>query len=407
MREIVIIGGGASGLFAGYSASLNKENHVTIIEKNEKLGKKIYITGKGRCNFTNNVLSSDFLNNVVTNPKFLYSAIYTFTPENAIDFFENNGMEVAIERGNRAFPKSNKASDVTKTVEKVLLKNKVDVILNTKVEKIDAENNVIKGVKTDKGYFNADSVIVCTGGISYPLTGSTGDGYNFAKHFGHSVIKPKSALCGIELKGNDYLPLQGLSLKNVSIKAELSGKEIYSDFGEMLFTHFGVSGPIILSCSSIINKYQIDKIKLTVDLKPALDEETLDNRLQREIAINNTKDVHNVLRSLLPSSMIDLIIDRAKIPANKKCSTVTKEERKRLVFTLKNLSFDIDGLRSIDEAIVTSGGVNVKEINAKTMESKIVKGLFFAGEVIDVDAFTGGFNLQIAFSTGYLAGQNA
>ena len=404
--KVVIVGGGASGLSAALSASkLNKE--VILLEKNEKLGKKIYITGKGRCNVTNNVEPMEFLQNVVTNPKFLFSSIYSFTSQDLINTLSELGLELVTERGNRVFPKSYKASDVTKTFENALVRNGVDIRLNTKVLSLIVEENKIVGVKTDKGNIFCDSVIVCTGGISYPLTGSTGDGYEFAKLYGHKIVPLKPALCGIELKGNDYLKMQGLTLKNVSISAFIEDKRLYSDFGELLFTHFGISGPIVLSCSSVINKSNLENVKIIIDLKPALSEETLDKRILKEFSENPSKDLKNLLRSLLPQSLIDVVVSKSKLPKNKKPSEITKEERERLVYVLKNLSFSVKGLRSIDEAIVTSGGVSVKDVNAKTMESKIIKGLYFAGEVLDVDAFTGGFNLQIAFSTGYLAGLNA
>lgn len=407
MKKIVVIGGGASGLFASYSASQNINNKVILLEKNEKLGKKIYITGKGKCNFTNAISPKEFLNFVVTNPKFLFSSIFNFSSDDVMSFFDNNGMPYIIERGNRVFPKSYKASDVTKTLEKVLIKNGVEIKLNTKVVSIIVKEGAIKGIKTEKEEIDCDSVIICTGGCSYQLTGSTGDGYYFAKKLGHTIITPKSALCGLELDGNDYLPIQGLTLKNIAIKAIINNKETYSDFGELIFTHFGVSGPIILSCSSIINKYNLNNSILEIDLKPALDFDTLDKRLQREFQTNNLKEIGSVMKNLIPQSLVEIFLSKAKIPYSKKCSNITKEERKSIVNLLKHLTFSIKGLRDIDEAIITSGGVSVKEINPNTMESKIVKGLFFAGEVIDVDAFTGGFNLQIAFSTGYLAGLNA
>lgn len=406
MTKVVIIGGGASGLVSALSASqLNKQ--VILLEKNEKLGKKIYITGKGRCNVTNNVEPNEFLQNVTTNPKFLYSSIFTFTSNDLINLLQDNGLELVTERGNRVFPKSYKASDVTKTFEKLLLKNNVDIRLNTEVEDILTQDNKVIGVLTDKGKILCDSVIVCTGGLSYPSTGSTGDGYTFAKRLGHSITSIKPSLCGLELTGNDFIKAQGLTLKNVLLKAVLHNKTLYSDFGELLFTHFGISGPIVLSCSSVINKYDVRNIDIIIDLKPALDVQTLDRRILNEFTTNPAKDIKNILRSLLPQSLIEIVLSNAKIPYYKKPSEITKEERERLIFTLKNLSFKIKSLRNIDEAIVTSGGVCVKEINAKTMESKVVKGLFFAGEVIDVDAYTGGFNLQIAFSTGFVAGKFA
>lgn len=406
MQTVVVVGGGASGMMAAYaSAKLNKK--TILLEQNEKLGKKVYITGKGRCNLTCAVDENEFFKNVVTNPKFLFSAINLLSPYDLREFFEQNGLKLKEERGKRIFPESDKASDVNKTLEKVLKKLGVDIKLNTKVVEILQENGIIKGVKTETEVILCDSVIICTGGVSYPLTGSTGDGYKFAKRFGHSVISAKPALVGIELKGTDYLDLQGLSLKNVNLSATLSNKTIFSEFGEMLFTHFGVSGPIALSCSSIINKFNADELTLHIDLKPALTFEVLDNRLLREFKENNAKIITSALRSLLPKSLIDVVLKQSMVNASKNCSQITAEERKRILLTLKNLVFSVKKLRPIQEAIVTSGGVNVKEINPKTMESKLIKGLFFAGELIDVDAYTGGFNLQIAFSTGYCAGTYA
>lgn len=406
MRKVVVIGGGAAGLLAAYS-SAKKGNSVILIEKNEKLGKKIYITGKGRCNLTNDVSNSEFFNNVVTNPKFVFSAINSLSPQATQELFESLGLKLKTERGNRVFPFSDKASDVTKTLENALKKLNVIVLLNTEVRNIIVKNSIVIGVNTDSGEILCDSVIVCTGGVSYPLTGSNGDGYKFAKNLGHTVISPKPALVGIELNGSDFSSLQGVSLKNVSIRAIVNDKIVYSDFGEMLFTHFGVSGPIILSSSSILNKHEISNTKISIDLKPALSNETLNNRFLREFKDNNSKSIHTIMRSLLPKSLIDVVLSRANIRASKNCSEITQEERNRLIKTLKNLDFKVKRLRPIDEAIVTSGGVNVKEINPKTMESKIIGQLFFAGEVLDIDAFTGGFNLQLAFSTGYVAGINS
>lgn len=407
MRKVVVIGGGASGLFAAYSASLTGKK-VVLIEKNEKLGKKIYITGKGRCNLTNDTQLPELFNYVISNPKFLFSAINTFCPQDVIDFFENNGCPIKVERGNRVFPLSDKASDVTKTLEKVLIKNNVKIMLNTAVSSIIIKENTVCGVLLENGdKIECDSVIVCTGGISYPLTGSTGDGYNFAKKVGHTVVDLVPALVGIELNGNDYQEMQGLSLKNVRLTAKLGQKEIYTDFGEMLFTHFGISGPIVLSCSSVINRKSLKDIDVYIDLKPALNEQTLNERLLREFKDNNIKEISNVMRALLPKSIIPIVLRQAMIKQSKKCSEITAIERANIIKALKELKFSVKKLRPIDEAIVTSGGVSVKEINPKTMQSKLVQGLFFAGEVLDVDAYTGGFNLQIAFSTGYVAGLNS
>ncbi len=406
MRKTVIIGGGAAGLTAAYFAA-KKGNAVTLLEKNEKLGKKIYITGKGRCNLTNDVDIPDFFKNVVSNPKFLYGAINAFSPADVTAFFENNGLKLKIERGNRVFPFSDKASDVTKTLEKLLRDENVSVKTNVCVTGIIIKNSEVVGVNTDNGDFECDSVVVCTGGLSYPLTGSDGDGYKFAAKAGHNIIAPKPSLTGITLKDEGIADLQGLSLKNVSVKAELNGKVLYFDFGEMLFTHYGVSGPIILSCSCLLNRVDLNNVSITLDLKPALDEKTLDTRLLREFDAAKSKELKSVMRSLLPATLVPFILKRAQVKTDKKCGDITKEERKRILSTLKGVKFSPKCLRPIEEAIVTAGGVDVKEINPKTMESKLVKGLFFAGEVIDVDCFTGGFNLQTAFSTGFLAGNKA
>lgn len=405
MKKVVVVGGGAAGMFAAYASSA-KGNQTVLIEKNEKLGRKIYITGKGRCNLTSTVDRDELFNSIVRNSKFTFSALSNFSPSDVYSFFENNGLPLKVERGNRVFPLSDKASDVTKTLEKVLIKQGVDVRLNTEVKDVTVQDGEVKSVVTSNGLVDCDCVIICTGGASYPLTGSTGDGYTFAKRLGHNLIELKPALVGIELCGSDFLEMQGLSLKNVSICAKLDGKILYSDFGEMLFTHFGVSGPVILSCSSKINRQDMSKIQLVIDLKPALTEDVLDARLIREFKENNTKTIATTMRSLLPKSLIDCVLKKAQVLGSKNCSQITLKERKNIVQALKNLTFIPKRLRPIEEAIVTSGGIDVKEINPKTMESKLVKGLFFAGEVIDIDAFTGGFNLQLAFSTGFAAGNN-
>ena len=406
MHKVIIVGGGAAGMIAAIFAAKNG-NDVLLLEKNEKLGKKIYITGKGRCNLTNDVSAREFFDFVVNNPKFLYGAINAFPPQAVKDFFEENGLRLKTERGNRVFPASDKASDVTKTLEKVMRETGVSVRLDTEVKAIITKDGKVTAVKTDKGTEYCDSVVVCTGGMSYPLTGSTGDGYVFAKAAGHTIVKPRASLVGIELKDNDIYDLQGLSLKNVSIKAVFDGKTVYEDFGEMLFTHYGISGPIVLSCSCLLNELDLKKVKLVLDLKPALDEKTLDNRLIREIDSAKGKEIKTVARSLAPSSLVPFILKRAKIHPDKKCGELTREERRKLVSVFKNVELLPRELRPLSEAIITAGGVNVKEINPKTMESKIITGLFFAGEVLDVDCFTGGFNLQTAFATGFIAGKNA
>lgn len=405
MHRVVVIGGGASGMMAAYFSAFNG-NQTILLEKNEKLGKKLYITGKGRCNLTNTITVPEFINNVVTNPKFIYSSLNAFSPTDTIDFFQSRGLKLKTERGNRVFPESDKASDVTKTIKKALQSVGVEIKLNCNVTSIDVKNGGVFGVNTSNGYLPCDSVIVCTGGVSYHLTGSTGDGYAFAESVGHKIIRPKPSLVGIELK-DDLTSLQGLSLKNVALTATMCGKKVYDDFGEMLFTHYGVSGPIILSCSCVINKLPLNDILLKIDLKPALDNKLLDNRLLRELEIAKHKEIKTAIRTIVPASLVAVILNRSRINTGKKCGDITKENRRAIIDTLKNFELHPLRLRPIDEAIVTSGGVCVDEINPKTMESKIIRGMFFAGEVLDVDCFTGGFNIQTAFSTGYIAGKNA
>ncbi|MBQ9513485.1 MAG: NAD(P)/FAD-dependent oxidoreductase [Clostridia bacterium] len=406
MKKTIVIGAGASGLFTAIKAS-EKGNEVLVLEKNEKCGKKIYITGKGRCNLSNNTDSNTFLENVVNNHKFLYGAINNFSPSDTISFFENNGLKLKTERGNRVFPESDKASDVTKTLEKICQKFGVKFLFNTEVEKILTENNAVIGVLIKGGKkIKCDSVVVCTGGLSYPLTGSTGDGYMFAKSVGHTVIDTKPSLVGIELIGDYYKDFQGISLKNVRLSAFNNDKKIFSEQGEMLFTHFGVSGPLILTLSALINRLDLKSLLLSIDFKPALSYETLEKRIIKEFSFNSTKEIKNVMRSLLPKNLIDEVLKRSEIKKDTVCNAITVEKRDKLIKNLKNFTMKVKNLRPIDEAVITSGGVSVKEINPKTMESKIISGLFFAGEVLDVDAFTGGFNLQIAFSTGYTAGEN-
>lgn len=424
-KNVCVIGGGAAGLMAAYAAAENG-HQVTLFEKNEKLGKKIYITGKGRCNFTNDCSSEDFLQNVVRGKKFLTGAIYSFSSQKTIDFFEKYGMSVKIERGNRAFPVSDHASDVTKTLEKACKTMGVSFKIGERVEKIntimpditpmsDVDGGTMRdriimprivGVETDKNEYDFDCVIVATGGLSYPSTGSTGDGYRFARENGLKVTDLKAALCGLNLKGDFFAELQGLALKNVTFTVNQGKKCIYSEFGELLFTHFGVSGPIVLSASSLINRLDLAGLEAYIDLKPALDEQTLDKRLLRDFEKYKNKKISNALVELLPQKLISVVLKIAQISADKSVNVLTKEERARLVLALKKFPLQIRSLRGFEEAIVTSGGVDLTEINPKTMESKKVEGLYFCGEVLDVDAFTGGFNLQIAFATGYAAGKN-
>lgn len=407
--KVSIIGGGASGLIAAYAAAKNN-NDVTVFEQNEKCGKKIYITGKGRCNVTNCIPPYEFLKNVVNNPKFLTSSINNFSSEDLMALLEEGGLRLKVERGNRVFPVSDKASDVTKCLEKLCLKVGVKFVFNAKITKIQTLNSTVSGIiaqiDNNLRQFSTDKVVVCTGGVSYPSTGSTGDGYDFAKSVGHCIIEPKPALCGINLSGSFFSSLQGLSLKNVNLTAFYGGKKHCSYFGELLFCHFGISGPIVLTISSLINRLDLKSVKLVLDLKPALTAEQLNDRLLREFSAAQNKSVKSVMRSLLPLSLIGEVLKRACVDGDKKVNSVSKSERNAIVVSLKGFEMFPCGLRSFNEAIVTSGGVDVKEINPKTMESKIVKGLYFCGEVLDLDAFTGGFNLQIAFSTGYAAGSS-
>lgn len=373
---------------------------VTLADKNEKTGKKLYITGKGRCNVTNECDGKEFLKNVVSNPKFLMSAINAFDSYDTVDFLQKNGLNTVTERGNRVFPASQKSSDVIKTFTDYCRKNGVKILLSAKVVgvKSDGEDFVVSfSDKTER----FQKVIVATGGLSYPSTGSTGDGYEIAKSFGHKIVKPVQALVPIELNEPWVQKLSGLSLKNVRCTVTAGEKEIASDFGEMLFTHKGVSGPIILSLSSKINRLNPNGLKLVVDLKPALSDDVLDARLQRDFAELNLKQFKNSLDGLLPKSLVPVIVGLSKIDPEQKVGQITREQRKNLVHLLKNLTFSVKKLAGFEEAIVTAGGVDVKEINPKTMESKLQKGLYFVGEVLDVDALTGGFNIQIALSTAY------
>ena len=400
--KTVVVGGGPAGLISAYFRAKRGEE-VTLVEKNEKLGKKLYITGKGRCNVTNDCDEEEFLSNVVSNPKFLMSAIHRFSPEKFIEFLEEK-VRLKTERGNRVFPLSDKASDITKTLEKYAVEAGVKIKLNEKVLSVDAENGEIRSVTTNKNSYPCENAIICTGGMSYPLTGSTGDGYNFAKNLGHTIIKPVSALSGINVKGDFYKRMQGISLNNIKITVYDSDKKIYEDFGEMLFTHFGVSGPVIISASSYINRRDLSKIKFSLDLKPAITEKQLDDRILRDFEKFKNKSLKNSLEDLLLKGLIPVILNAAKIDGEKKNNELTAVERKRLVETTKSFDFYPASLRDISEAIVTAGGVSVKEINSKTMESKLVKGLYFAVEVLDLDALTGGFNITIAATTAYAAG---
>ena len=421
--NIVIVGGGPAGIMAAISAKEhNKNNNVILIEKNNQLGKKLLITGKGRCNITSSLNMEEFIKNVPGNGKFLYSAFNEFTNQDIIAFLNSQGLEVKEERGNRIFPVTDKSLDVLKCFTKKLKELKVEIKKNTVVEDIlvdekdynQDKKKEVKGVRTNKGDILADKVIIATGGKSYPLTGSTGDGYKLVQKLGHKITHIKPSLVPLEIyEKNLCLELQGLSLRNVSINIENieNKKIIYEDFGEMIFTHFGVSGPIILSASAHLIRYKNveellknKKIVLNIDFKPALDEKKLDDRIIRDFSEFKNKQFKNSLEKLLPQKLIPVVITKSKIDPNKKVNEITKEERRNLVNLLKKFPVTISKFRPIDEAIITAGGVSIKDINPKTMESKIVDNLFFAGEIIDVDAYTGGFNLQIAYSTGFVAG---
>ena len=422
MKTVCVVGGGPAGLMAAYASAKNGHK-VILIEKNEKLGKKIYITGKGRCNFTNDTAPDDFLLNVVRGERFLKGSIYSFSSQKVMDFFENFGLSIKVERGNRVFPSSDHASDVTKTLEKACKSVGVDIFLNETVEcintmrdisimsDIDSTQNVditphIVSVKTSKQLIECDVCIVATGGMSYPTTGSTGDGYKFAKTHGHSIVDLRPALCGFELENSYFKDLQGLSLKNVSVTVKNGGKIVFNELGEALFTHFGISGPLILSASSLINRLELKRLDVFIDFKPALDEQTLDKRLLRDFEKFKNKKISNALAELLPQKLIFAVLSVAGIPESKNVNILTKQDRLALLSALKHFPLKIKALRGFQEAIVTSGGVSLTEINPKTMESKKVQGLKFCGEVLDVDAFTGGFNMQIAFSTGFAAGDS-
>ena len=401
--KICIIGGGAAGMMAAGTAFLYGAD-VTIFESMPFLGKKLAITGKGRCNVTNNSGLQELLDNITKNPRFLYSALSTFTPEDAMAMFENLGVPLKTERGNRVYPQSDKAKDIVDAMRRYCEGANV---IHEKVKKISVVDNGGFLVKTDKEY-HFDKVILATGGKSYPLTGSDGSGYRLATSLGHKVTELIPSLIPLNSPSELCPDMQGLSLKNVSIKVlDNGGNVLYTDFGEMMFTHFGVTGPIILSASAHLRGYDISSLTLSIDLKPALDEKTLDARLLSDFKQNANKDFINSLSALLPSKMILPFICMTGIDERKKINAITKEERKIILNTLKDFRIPLSSFRPIEEAIVTSGGIDVKEINPKTMESKITSGLYFAGEIIDVDAYTGGFNLQIAYSTGYLAGKSA
>ena len=419
--DVIVIGGGPAGMVSAITAA-KENNNVIILEKMNSCGRKLLITGKGRCNITSSLSMDDFIKNTPGNGKFLYSCFQNFTNEDIIQMLKNNGVKTKEERGNRIFPVSDKSLDVLNAFEKEMEKNNVKVITKANVKKINIENEKVTGVTFEKDglnkIFKADKVILATGGKSYSATGSTGDGYKLAEDLGHNIIRIRPSLVPLQTNGRNLKickQMQGLSLRNVKMKLIDSSKNktIYEDFGELLFTHFGVSGPTILSSSAHLLRYKnVDEllnngtIKLIIDLKPALDEEKLNLRILRDFEKEKNKSFKNSLNDLLPKKMIDTVIELSEIDENKKVNEITKKERMKLIQILKHFEITISGFRPIEEAIITSGGISTKEINPKTMESKIIQGLYFAGEIIDVDAYTGGFNLQIAYSTGYTAGKN-
>ena len=415
MPKVIVIGGGPAGMMAAITAAENG-NDVTILEKMPSFGRKLLITGKGRCNITSSLYMSEFIKNTPGNGRFLYSAFQNYTNTDIMEFLRKQGLEVKEERGNRIFPVTDKSIDVLNCFKKRIDELKIKYKFDTRVEKILIKSNEVLGVRTNKEIIQTDKIILATGGKSYPLTGSTGDGYKIAKDLGHTITPIKPSLVPLEVyEKEECKRLQGLSLRNVGIKLidEERKKLIYEDFGEMVFTHFGISGPTILSSSAHLARYrEIDYllkkkyISLSIDLKPALTEEQLDDRILRDFKEFKNKQFKHSLDKLLPQKLIPLIIEVSGIDENKRVNEITKTERKRLGKLLKCFAITIKAFRPVEEAIITAGGVSTREINPKTMESKLIKGLYFAGEIIDVDAYTGGFNLQIAYSTGYTAGAN-
>lgn len=404
MAKTIVIGGGAAGMMAAYAAAMCG-NEVSLYEKNEKLGKKVYITGKGRCNVTNACETQDLLGNIVTNPKFMYSPIYTFDNNMVQSFMEEWGCPLKVERGNRVFPQSDKSYDVINALIRAMRENDVDINLDSHVSDILTENGHVTGVRVNGCDIECDNVIIATGGYSYPSTGSTGEGHTMASKLGHHITKCMPALVPFTAAEEWVKELQGLSLRNCGVTIYDGDHKMYEDFGELLFTHFGVSGPTVLSASS----YAVDIIRkrplrLVIDLKPALDEKQLDARILRDFEANINRKFMNSLDKLFPKSLIPVIIERSGIDAQCRVNEITRDKRQGLVKLIKNFDLTLTGLRGFNEAIITHGGVDVKEIDSSTMESKLIKGLYFAGEMIDVDAVTGGFNLQVAWSTGYLAG---
>lgn len=406
-KKIIVIGGGPAGMMAAGMAA-KRYNNVKLVEQNKILGKKLLITGKGRCNITNGCDDvEDLIRNIPQNASFMYSAFYSFTNQDTIEFFNNLGVPTKIERGCRVFPASDKSTDVADAMKKFLHENNVEII-HDRVDDIKTKDGRVSSVTLkDRGVIFADSVIIATGGLSYPMTGSTGDGYTWAENLGHTITEIHPSLVPLKTEEEWTKELSGLSLKNIGISVyNMKNKQIYKDFGEMMFAHFGLTGPVILSASAHMRGLPKERYRLVLDLKPALSDEQLDLRLQRDFKKYCNKDFKNSLNDLLPSALIEPVIGLTGISPDKKTHSVTREERRSLAAVLKNITFNIKDFCSIERAVITSGGVSVKEINPSTMESKLAEGLYFAGEIIDVDAYTGGYNLQIAFSTGYLAGTN-
>ena len=398
--DVIVIGGGPAGMFSAITAAENG-CHVLLLEANDRLGKKLLITGKGRCNVTNNCSAQEVLQNVPRNGRFLYSALEACPPSYVMDFFENHGCGLKTERGNRVFPVSDKSASVLECLRNAMHRLNVKVQTARALE-ILSENGAVTGVKTSAGGFFAPAVILATGGVSYPTTGATGDGYRMARALGHTVVEPVGSLVPLETAGDTCQRMQGLSLRNVAVKLlDAKGKILYKDFGELLFTHFGVSGPTALSASAHLKG---EGCRLVIDLKPALDENKLNDRILRDLEMYKNRTMENALTDLLPRSMIPVVLDTLSVPADLEANSFTKQQRRALLELLKGFSVTVTGKRPVAEAIITSGGIKVSEINPKTMESKLVSGLYFAGEIIDCDAYTGGFNLQIAWSTGYAAG---
>lgn len=407
MKNIIVVGGGAAGMMAAYQAA-GEGSHVILLEKMPSLGRKVLITGKGRCNITNACDTQQLIKNMPGNGRFLHSAYREFDNTDMIGFIEQWGVQTKVERGGRVFPVSDKAKDVIDAFARALAKKQVEVITNQPVRKLLVEDNQVVGVATDHKQYLADAVILATGGASYPGTGSSGDGYKMAKELGHAIIPLKPSLVPLEVTEDWIKELQGLSLKNVTATVLVGGKKQADDFGEMLFTHFGLSGPIILSLSKVVAEALnagSKEVMLEINLKPALSEEVLDKRIQRDWEKFSRKQLKNSLNELLPTKLIPVIIDLAFLDPDKFVNQITKSERARLLRQLQHLTFTIQRTRPVSEAIVTAGGVSTKEINPATMESKLIKNLYFAGEVIDIDGYTGGYNLQAAFSTGYVAGK--